>query len=371
MSGGGLLGREALNRATLSRQLLLARSDLPVLTAVDHLVGLQAQTTQTWYQGLWCRLDAFDPEDLSTLLAERQVVRMALMRSTIHLVSAADAWGLRQLVVPVHHRSLRGTFGKRLADLDVDALDAAGRAIVDERPVTYKELGDRLQARWPDRDPVALSMRIRTAVPLVQVPPRGLWRRSGAARHTSIEAWLGAPPSTLPTVDDLVWRYLAAFGPASVADAQTWSGLTRLREVFDRLRPVLVTFRDDRGRELFDLPDAPRPDPATPAPPRLLYDFDNLLLSHDDRSRVITPDVLRALDRTPQGLITAVLLDGRVAGTWRVETGRGRGAAATISIRTLEPIAPADRQPLEVEALALLAFLHPDLATRSVRIVPP
>ena len=170
---------------------------------------------------------------------------MALMRGTIHLVTARDAWGLRPLVQPVMDRVQKSQFGKRLAGVDLDEVVAMGRAFVDEQPRTFKALGDHLLTRWPDRDRFGLEQAVRTGVPLVQVPPRGLWGRSGPIAHTSIEAWLGEPPADLPAIDAVVMRYVAAFGPVSVMDAQAWCGLTKLGEVFDRLRPSLVTFRDE------------------------------------------------------------------------------------------------------------------------------
>ena len=242
---GETLSVRALNRATLDRQLLLRRSTLSVPATLEHLVGMQAQTPHTAYVGLWTRLVDFRGEQLSDLLVDRSVVRMALMRGTIHLVTARDAWGLRPLVQPVMDRVQKGQFGKRLAGVDLDEVVAMGRAFVDEQPRTFKALGDHLLTRWPDRDRFGLEQAVRTGVPLVQVPPRGLWGRSGPIAHTSIEAWLGEPPEELPTIDTVVTRYLAAFGPASVMDAQAWCGLTKLSEVFERLRPRLVTFRDE------------------------------------------------------------------------------------------------------------------------------
>jgi hypothetical protein len=357
----------ALNRAALARQLLLERSEMPVEAALEHLLGLQAQTPQTWYVGMWSRLRDFDPEALSALLAERRAVRIALMRSTIHLVSARDAWGLRPLVQPAHDRMLQSNFGSRLAGLDRDDVVQEGRAIVDERPVTFKQLGDRLAERWPEADAAALSMLLRTAIPLVQVPPRGLWRRSGAAAHTSIEAWLGEPPADLPSIDDVIVRYLGAFGPASVMDAQTWSGLTRLGEIFDRLRPRLVSFRDDTGRELFDLPDAPRPDPDTPAPARYLYDYDNLLLSHADRRRVLDPAVPARVPGTANAYPGTFLVDGFVAGTWEVVRNGGRRDGTTLLVHPAVSLTAGDRHALEGEGTALHAFLAPDEGNGDVR----
>jgi hypothetical protein len=359
------LSQRALNRATLDRQLLLSRSALSVAATLEHLVGMQAQTPHTAYVGLWTRLEGFRGEDLSELLVDRSVVRMALMRGTIHLVTARDAWGLRPLLQPVMDRVQKGQFGKRLEGVDLDEVVAMGRAFVDERPRTFKALGDHLLTRWPDRDRFGLEQAVRTGVPLVQVPPRGLWRQSGPIAHTSVEAWLGEPRAERPTIDVVVRRYLAAFGPASVMDAQAWCGLTRLTEVFDRLRPGLVTFRDARGRELFDLPDAPRPDPETPAPPRFLYDFENMLLSYADRSRVITTDALRGVDARAQDSLSTFTLDGFVAGTWGVQRDRRR---ATLTIKPLRTLARNQTRALEDEGQRLLDFLAADALDHDMQV---
>ena len=366
---GDRIGRRALNRATLARQLLLERSTLSIPDAIEHLVGLQAQTPHTAYTGLWTRLEGFRPDDLSDLLVDRRVVRLALMRGTIHLVTARDAWGLRPLVQPVLDRVQKGQFGKRLVGVDPDEVVAMGRAFVDAEPRTFKALGDHLLTRWPGRDRFALEQQVRTAVPLIQVPPRGLWGRSGPIAHTSIEAWLGAPPDGRPDIDAVVLRYLSSFGPASVMDVQAWCGLTRLSEVVDRLRPGLVTFRDETGRELFDLPDAPRPDPDTPAPPRFLYDFENLLLSYADRTRTLAAEVARAVAPVTQEPISTFTVDGFVAGTWRVERERSRDAADLV-LRPTSPLGTHDAAALADEGAALLAFLAPEAATRDVRIEP-
>src|SRR5205823_3598378 len=191
---------------------------------------------------------------------------------------------------------------------------------------TVAELGRALHARWPDRDPVALAHAVRYMVPLVQLPPRGVWGAGGRAVWTTVEAWLGAPLAAEPDAEALVRRYLGAFGPATVNDVQAWSWLTRLRPVVERLRPDLVTFRDEAGNELFDLPDAPRPDPATPAPPRFLPEYDNLLLSHAERSRVIA-DGWRAQAPDPARPVHGSVLDGGLlCATWRIERARARGS---------------------------------------------
>jgi hypothetical protein len=362
-----LITRRALNRATLARQLLLERSTLSIPAAIEHLVGLQAQTPHTAYTGLWTRLEGFVPDALSTLLVERSVVRLALMRGTIHMVTARDAWGLRPLVQPVLDRVQKGQFSKRLVGVDLDAVVEMGRAYVDEEPRTFKALGDHLLTRWPERDRLALEQTVRTFVPLIQVPPRGLWGRSGPIAHTSIEAWLGAPPAEAPGLDAMVMRYLGAFGPASVMDARAWCGLTRLGEVVERLRPRLVTFRDERGRELFDLPDAPRPDPETPAPPRFLYDYENTLLSYADRTRMLSTEAAAAVAPTTQESISTFTRDGFVSRTWRIERERAR-AKATLVLRPIGALPAGDETALRDEGVALLAFLAAESTERDIRV---
>ena len=341
---------------------------MSVPDALEHLVGLQAQTPHSAYVGLWTRLAGFRPEELSDLLVDRRAVRIALMRSTIFLVTARDAWALRPLIQSVHDRMHRSQWGRRLDGVDTAAVVAAGRAFLDGGPRTFKALGEHLLERWPGHDHLALEMTVRTGVPLVQVPPRGLWGRSGAVAHTSIEAWLGERPADRLTVDGLVLRYLRAFGPATVMDAQVWCGLTKLGEVFDRLRPDLVVFRDERGRELFDLPDAPRPDADTPAPPRFLYDYENMLLSYADRSRAIIPERTRHIAVRTNESISTYLVDGFVAGTWRIERDRGH---ARLVVRPLVPLSKRDERALLEEAEGLLAFAAGEATTRDVAIGPP
>jgi DNA glycosylase AlkZ-like len=356
-----VLNPRALNRALLARQMLLEPAPLPegpgradaVVAMVEHLVGLQAQAPFPPYYGLWSRLGGFRPADLADLLVSRRVVRIALMRSTIHLVSARDCLAFRPLIQPVLDRSLPAIFGKQFAGLDTAALADAGRTLVDAEPRTFGELGGLLVPDWPGHPPDVLARGVRTLVPLVQIPPRAVWGAAGQPRHTSAEAWLGAPLDPSPSLEAFVTRYLAAFGPATVADVQAWSGLTRLAEVVDRLRPGLRTFRDERGKELLDLPDAPRPAPGTPAPVRLVAEFDNLVLSHADRGRVISPDHRQRLN-TRNGIFPGtVLVDGFVAGIWRITRSRG---AATLTAEMFVSVSPADRDAIIAQAERLLAF---------------
>jgi hypothetical protein len=317
-----VLGTRALNRATLARQLLLERAGLPLLDAVRHLVGLQAQVPHNPYTALWSRLVGFRPEVLSAALEQREAVRIGVMRGTIHLLTADDCLVLRPLTQPVlegqlwRHRDL----SPQLRGVDLVPIVEAGRIALEE-PRTGTELRALLAARFPELDAAALAYACQMRLALVQVPPRGLWQKRAQVRWTTAESWLGRPLAPDPSVDEVVLRYLAAFGPAAAADATTWCRLTGLREVVERLRPQLVTFRDERGRELFDLPDAPRPDPDTPAPVRFLPEYDNVLLSHDDRSRFVA-----AVDRALLGPVWstgcgAVLHDGAVRAVWRAEPG--------------------------------------------------
>jgi hypothetical protein len=364
---GRRIDRRSLGRATLARQLLLERASVPVVGAVEHLVGLQAQTAQTWYVGLWGRLAGFRAEELSDLLDQRRVVRLALMRSTIHLVSARDCVVLRPLFGPVLERSMHGNFGKHLVGLDREEVSAAARAALVERPRIASELGRVLAQRWPDRDPASLAQAVRASEALVQVTPRGLWGRSGPAAHTTAEHWLGVELGPALPVDDLVLRYLGAFGPASAKDAQTWSGLSRLGEVFDRLRPRLLAYAGEDGRELFDLPDAPRPAPDVPAPVRFLYDYDNLLLSHADRRRVITEGYFAQEFRIDGPMPRVVLVDGVTAGTWTVHRER---RTTTLSVQPFGPLSAAEADDVTAEAAGLARFLAPEDA-HDVRLLAP
>jgi DNA glycosylase AlkZ-like len=354
-----------LNRALLARQHLL---DPPaphgVIDTVEHLVGLQAQAPFPPYYGLWSRIDGFAPGDLATPLTGRAVVRIALMRGTIHLVSARDCLPLRRLIQPVLSRMFRTNHAKRLPGVDVAELAAAGRELVEAEPMSFRELGDELAKRWPDSPPADLAQGVRALVPLVQVPPRAVWGKAGLSRHTSAESWLGVPagelgPASAAELARLVRRYLAAFGPATVRDIQAWSGLTGLRATVQALRPELITFRTEDGAELFDLPDAPRPPGGTQAPVRLVAEFDNLVLSHADRARILGQahrDRLYSVNGIFPG---TVLIDGFVGGMWRLVTAKG---TATLSIELWVPVPRKDRAALDEAAARLLAFAAPGAA---------
>jgi hypothetical protein len=354
-SGAPLLRRRALNRALLARQHLLERARMSARDMIEHLIGLQAQDPKPPYLGLWTRIEGFETAELSGLIERREAVRIALMRSTIHLVTARDALELRALVQPMLQRLVVGSYRRAIEGLDVHEIARAGRALLERGPMTFAALGDALLERYPESDRNALANAVRAYVPLVQIPPRGLWGASGAALHTSIERWLGRSIADAPDIDRVVLRYLAAFGPASVMDVQAWSGLTRLGAVLIRLRPQLAVFSDEQGRELFDLPDAPRPDPDTPAPVRFLPPFDNAMLAHADRTRIIDDDTRRAI-ATLNGMVPgALLVDGFFAGSWRTESARD---GCVLSIRPFRQLARR-RKAIEQEGHALLELLAP------------
>ncbi|TDV43642.1 winged helix DNA-binding domain-containing protein [Actinophytocola oryzae] len=320
----------ALNRATLARQHLLTRTDHTATATVEHLVGMQAQAPFPPYTGLWTRLTDFHPNELADALLNRHVVRIALMRGTVHLVTAADACYLRPLVQPLFDRDLATNtlHARHLTGLDLPQLAATAREVLADHPHTARQLGTALARHWPDRHPDALAHAARGLLPLVQVPPRAVWGRSGQTAYHTAEHWLDRELDPAPDPRHLITRYLAAFGPATIADIQTWAGLTRLRDLTDTLD--LRTYHTD-GRELYDLPDAPRPDPDTPAPVRYLPEFDNVLLSYADRTRLMTEEHRKRLFGVRNGVLPGTfLVDGLVRGSWRV-TRQRRSAVLTIT----------------------------------------
>jgi fermentation-respiration switch protein FrsA (DUF1100 family) len=357
-----VLSRRALNRALLARQMLLDRRPVPVGEALEALVGMQAQEPQAPYLGLWSRLEGFEPEELSELIASRDAVRGSLFRATLHLVTARDWAALRPLLAPVLARSFNSSpFSRALTEIDVEEVLALGRKLLAERPRTRAELGRLLAKEFP-ADSTSLAYAVSYLEPLVQVPPRGLWRRGGQARWTTDEAWLGRRTAPGLSVEDLILRYLGAFGPATIQDIRAWSGLTQLRGVIEALRERLASFEDDQGRELFDLPDAPLPDPEILIPPRFLPPFDNAILSHADRARIIA---VKDRERvSADRLMRTFLVDGFVAGSWRLEE-------AGLRIEPFRALNATDRRAVEEEGRRLLAFVAPEASAREVQFAAP
>lgn len=360
------LDDRALSRATLARQHLIERTSEPVFDVVAHLYGLQAQSPMAPYYALWSRVRDFAPEQLAEMLLQRTAVRIVCMRGTVHLLTGADAVQLRPLTQPVLDRDLRtnAQHASGLVGMDFAALAAEGRRLVEATPSSMAQLRPLLAESWPNRPPAALAHAVRDLLPLVQIPPRGVWGKSGQPILTTLDHWLGRPLPADPSPDEMVLRYLAAYGPASVLDAQAWSGLTRLGEVFERLRSRLSVFVGTSGVELFDLPDAPRPDRDTDVPARILAPFDNLLLAYADRSRFMSVEH-KSKVFTVNGIIKpAVMVDGRVVGHCSVE---GTRAGAVAEVQLLVRVAKRAAAAVEREALHLLRFAYPDAADHDVR----
>ncbi len=388
------LSLRALNRATLARQLLLDRVPGPAGPVIEHLAGLQAQAPRAPYVGLQARIAAFRPAELEDLLTERTVLRAHLMRNTVHLVAAADYLSFRPLFQPLMERGLAGSFGRNLAGVDLAELRLAASALLAARPLTRPELAAQLAPRWPAHDPASLAHAATHLLPLVQVPPRGLWTQGGQAAFFLAAAWLApapqvpapqvpapqAPASPAPSpprpVERLVLRYLAAYGPASVADMGAWSGLSRLREVTERLD--LRAFTGPEGSPLLDLPGAPRPPQDVPAPPRFLPEYDNLLLSFADRSRVIPhrrPVPLPPGHGASKGTL---LIDGQWQATWKIAKAsvmasvKASAEANDQAVLHVEPfvrLSRAQADAVVAEGRRLLDFTVPG-ADHEVRFAP-
>ncbi|HTF06797.1 MAG TPA: winged helix DNA-binding domain-containing protein [Asanoa sp.] len=347
---------QVLNRALLDRQFLLARTGRSPLEVITRLVAVQAQEPNWAYVGLWTRIDGFGHAGLTALLEDGEVVRSGLLRSTQHLAASEDFRRLRPLLQPVLDRTASTPhFARNRAGLETDELVASGRELLAGGMLSRKELARLLAERHPGRDGRLLAGEVELRIPLVHGPATGAWGSWGnrsAVSVTPAEAWLGQTMNA----EELIRRYLAAFGPAGVRDVQAWCGLTWLSEVVERMRGELRCYVDADGRELFDLADAELPDADSPAPVRLLPAFDNALLGHADRTRIISD-----YDRTEvmpgrARVRPTFLVDGRVHGTWEVSAG-------TLQVTPFRPLGVNDQASLEAEADRLLPFVR-DVAIR-------
>ena len=339
---------------------------MTALEMIEHLIGLQAQAPFPPYTGLWTRVDGFAFDDLAALLTDRSAVRILTMRATVHLMSARDACGIRPVVQSVLEREFTSVRGKALAaaGVDVDAVVERCRRLLLEEPMTAKQLVDITHEDWLDapREHVSAVPRIR--LPLVQLPPRGIWGQSGQPTYALLDDWTGLPLEPYPR-SEIVKRYLAAFGPATVKDAQAWCGLTRLKEVFDELGDELVVLEGPSGEMLYDLPDAPRPAADTPAPVRILPEWDNLLLSHADRTRVIDHDRREAL-WTRNGIVAStVLVDGRVSAVCKVDSDK---SGVRLRVRPYERLTKLVAGEITAEGEALLAAMGGTFAAGEVTL---
>lgn len=360
------LSLHQLNRALLSRQMLLERASLAPLQAVEKLVALQAQLPNPPYIGLWTRLAHFARDELTQLMHARQIVRAAWLRSTLHLIPAPLHQDYRATLLPALERAYKSFNGPRTQGVDVERLVAAARDHLNQAPRTTGELRARLLEVQPDKNGDTLAYAVRTYLPLVQIPPGGTWGSGSQASYTTAENWLGAPKDA----DDLTGlfrRYLAAFGPASLMDFQTWTGLTRLKDVEAQLTHDLTSYRGPDGKLLYDLPGHQLPPAATPAPPRFIPEYDNLLIAHADRTRIL-PEADRSKVFLSAARVRATfLVDGFVAGTWRTE--RSKRSAALV-IEPFRPLEPATSAALAEEGERLLRFIEDDAPAYDLRFAP-
>jgi hypothetical protein len=329
----------ALNRATLARQLLLERSRLPVPAAIERLGAMQAQWPPAPYVGLWSRLEGFRHEQLTRALERKRVTRSTLFRMTVHLVSANNQPAFARLV----HDQWRKDFERE--GLPLGELEERIERLADDGLFTYADLN----AVLPELEP--RGFRVRCLTPLVHVPPSGTWGRP-RIKLTTAERWLGVrmPPAD-EAAEHVIRSYLRAFGPATRADLLQFSGMrvAALDPALEALRPSLLSLEAEGGRELLDLPRAPRPDPSTRAPVRFLPPFDALVLSHRDRTRVLPEDYRRRVIRGGDVRPT-FLVDGLVAGEWRREGNR-------VKVEPYAPLPASARREVDGEARRLAAFL--------------
>jgi hypothetical protein len=348
-----VLTRRELNRALLARQLLLERAPITAARATERLGGLQAQSTTSPYLSLWARLDGFEREELTKALKARRLVKALLQRGTLHVVVPRHYWALMAVRGPLAALLWPASYEARISSAEIARLARATLEQLGTGELTLKEAQALLEPHVREGVPATfLWRRLQSYAHVVHVAPSGIWGYGGHGVYAAAAGKVrGEAPTFESGLDELVTAYLRAYGPASGQDFGQWAGIPRLTPIKESLgRMTLRTFRDERGRLLYDVPRAPLPDPETPAPPRLVPRFDNLVLSHDDRSRILG-DVAPSRIVTKNGLVHAtILVDGIVTGTWQLERGRV----------VLEPWSKLDasvRKSLAAEAESLEAFV--------------
>jgi hypothetical protein len=355
-----VLSAKAVNRATLARQVLLEREQSSAVDVVGRLAGMQGQEPKHPYVGLWSRITGFEEAELDRAVQDRTVVRATMFRGTLHLVTAADYLRFRTTVSPVLEAGLK-VLGDRGAGLEPDKVVAAAEKLLAKEPLTFTEVRDALQEQFPEVNERALGFCTRMLVPLVMYPADVRWSWTANSRFTPAEEWIGKKLHKRAEPLELVTRYLQAFGPATPADFQTWSGLQKAKPLFDELD--LATFTDEAGKTLYDVPDGPRPDEDTPAPVRFLPEFDNVLLSHAKRERIIADEHKPHVFTKNLRVKATYLVDGLVAGLWTAEKKRG---VATLTVTPFGKLLKKTQAELEREGAALIRFLEPDAKTHEV-----
>jgi hypothetical protein len=332
-----------LGRATLARQLLLERASLDVTEAVGRLGALQAQEARPPFVALWSRLEGFEAGTLIAALADKTLVRGTLMRGTVHLARTEDFLRWQPLLAPLGVEGLRKVVGARLEGADVDAaVEDVRKLFADAEELSADDVRDWLEEHRPGEDTRAVARTALYSLPLVRVPDGGRWGFTPKSRFTHSRHWLGQDPVKRPDAADLIRAYLAAFGPATVRDAQQFLGGGDWQGAFDALEL-------ERFGKHYDLPDAPRPGQDVEAPVRFLPDFDSLMLAHADRSRVIADEHRRELTTKNLRVRAVVLVDGMVAGFWKLDKKK-------VVVEPARKLAKRERVAVDEEAARLAAF---------------
>ena len=354
MRGMPVLSLRTLNRTVMQRQFLSEHTTRAPFEVIEHLVALQAQEPNWPYVGLWTRVAGFGHADLTALFEDRRVVRGSLLRTTQHLASGDDYSWVRPAVQPALDRTMQSAYFTRgTGGLDAAKVAEVGGRMLAAEPMVRRQLGKRLGEHFPGVNTAVLAGLVQLRLAVIHPPPNGTWGGWGNRAETPVtlaEAWLGKPLQRKADLPRLVRRYLAAFGPASIADLQAWSGLTRLRGTVVGMRDELRVYRGEGSKELFDLPDAPLADPETPVPPRFLPGYDNLLVGYADRSRVLDEAYRKQVTPGQAVVRPTFLVDGFVQGTWAV-------VGKAIEISPFRPLSKVDRAALLAEAELLRDFV--------------
>ncbi len=358
-----VLSRRALNRALLARQHLLDRPARQAGQVVARLIGVQAQQARPPFVALWTRMNECDRAGLAALIHRRQLVRATAMRSTLHLMTAADYLAFRGVLQPALSAGMKSILRDRGEAFDLAAVVETARRVFAAAPRTFTSLREALVGAFPDSEERAMGYAVRTHLPLISVPDDSPWAYRADTDFALAEAWLGAPVDAGVQTGQLVMRYLEGYGPATVADFQTWSALGGMKPVFESLRPKLRVFRDERKRELFDVPAAPMPAEDTPVPVRFLADFDNAILAHADRGRIIAEEYRPRVVTKNLLVLATFLVDGFVAGTWKTVREK---QAARLDITPFAKLAPAVKAELAAEGERLLRFVEPEASSHKV-----
>ena len=344
--------------------MLLRREKAGVVKAVEQLLALQAQIPRPPHVALWSRLQKFDRDQLLKALHARTLVRGTMMRGTLHIVSAKDFLAYRTALQPSLTAGMTSIVGKGPIP-SIDTLMTAGRSAFGRKARPFEDVRAALQSRFPDADQRLMGYAVRMQLPLVQVPLDGeSWGFAADSDFALAEHWLKTKVGPGAGAASLVLRYLAAFGPATSADIQAWLGIRGVADVLVSIREKLLTFTDGRGREVFDVPKAPRPSADADAPIRFLPEYDSVILAHADRSRIIDDAHRKALVTKNLIVPATFLVDGRVAGTWKIERKR---STATLHLAPFTSIPRAAKAEVESEGEALLRFVHPDAVSLAVR----